>query len=85
MARIRTIKPEMFWSEDLAACDVTAMVTFQRLLTRAGDSGRFLAHPAITAGVAWPLRIEHAPAHVARDLDQLAAVGIFRRRQGGAA
>lgn len=82
MARIRTIKPEMFWSEDLAACDVTAMVTFQGLLTQADDSGRFLAHPAIIAGQVWPLRIEHTPAHVARDLDQLAAVGIICRYTG---
>ncbi|MCY0940189.1 MULTISPECIES: hypothetical protein [Streptomyces] len=82
MARIRTIKPEMFWSEDLAACDVTAMVTFQGLLTQADDSGRFLAHPAIIAGLVWPLRIEHTPAHVARDLDQLAAVGIICRYTG---
>ncbi|MCX5583034.1 hypothetical protein [Streptomyces erythrochromogenes] len=82
MARIRTIKPEMFWSEDLAACDVTAMVTFQGLLTQADDSGRFLAHPAIIAGLVWPLRIEHTPAHVARDLDQLAAVGIVCRYTG---
>lgn len=82
MARIRTIKPEMFWSEDLAACDITAMVTFQGLLTQADDSGRFLAHPAIIAGFVWPLRIEHTPAHVARDLDQLAAVGIICRYTG---
>ncbi|MER5567222.1 hypothetical protein ABT083_13590 [Streptomyces goshikiensis] len=82
MARIRTIKPEMFWSEDLAACDVTAMVTFQGLLTQADDSGRFLGHPAIIAGLVWPLRIEHTPAHVARDLDQLAAAGIICRYTG---
>ncbi|MFJ7589528.1 hypothetical protein ACIQZO_19530 [Streptomyces sp. NPDC097617] len=85
MARIRTTKPEIFWSEDLAACDDTAMVTFQGLLAQADDSGRFLAHPAISAGVAWPLRTEHTLAHVARDLDQMETVGTFRRRQGGAA
>ncbi len=82
MARIRTIKPEMFLSEDLASCDVTAMVTFAGLLTQADDSGRFLAHPAIIAGFVWPLRIEHTPAHVARDLDQLAAAGIICRYTG---
>ncbi|MFJ7589527.1 hypothetical protein ACIQZO_19525 [Streptomyces sp. NPDC097617] len=82
MARIRTIKPEMFWSEDLAACDVTAMVTFQGLLVQADDSGRFLAHPAIIAGLVWPLRIEHTPTHVARDLDQLETVGIICRYTG---
>ncbi|WP_371589107.1 hypothetical protein [Streptomyces virginiae] len=82
MARIRTIKPEMFWSEDLASCDVTAMVTFAGLLTQADDSGRFLAHPAIIAGFVWALRIEHTPAHVARDLDQLAAAGIICRYTG---
>lgn len=65
MARIRTIKPEAFESEDLAAVDVTAMVTFFGLLTQADDSGRFRDHPAVIAGRLWALRPEHTPAHVA--------------------
>ncbi|MFD6248207.1 hypothetical protein [Streptomyces roseolus] len=82
MARIRTIKPEAFESEDLAAVGVTAMVTFFGLLTQADDSGRFRDHPAIIAGRLWALRADHTPAHVAIDLEQLAEAGLICRYSG---
>ncbi|MEU9373716.1 hypothetical protein AB0D94_08115 [Streptomyces sp. NPDC048255] len=82
MARIRTIKPEAFESEDLAAVDVTAVLTFFGLLTQADDSGRFRDHSAIIAGRLWALRPEHTPAHVAHDLEQLAEVGLVCRYTG---
>ncbi|MFB6859503.1 hypothetical protein ACFCZQ_07815 [Streptomyces virginiae] len=82
MARIRTIKPEMFLSEDLASVDISAMVTFIGLLTQADDNGRFLAHPAIIAGFLWALRAEHTPEHVANDLEQLEAAGLICRYIG---
>ncbi|MFD8635886.1 hypothetical protein [Streptomyces sp. NPDC059533] len=82
MARIRTIKPEAFESEDLASVDVTAVLTFFGLLTQADDSGRFRDHPAVIAGRLWALRPEHTPAHVAHDLEQLAEVGLVCRYTG---
>ncbi|MFG2836075.1 hypothetical protein ACGFZH_11660 [Streptomyces zaomyceticus] len=82
MARIRTIKPEAFESEDLAAVSVTAMVTFFGLLTQADDSGRFRDHPAIIAGRLWALRADHTPANVAIDLEQLAEAGLICRYNG---
>ncbi|MFG2294705.1 hypothetical protein [Streptomyces sp. NPDC048603] len=82
MARIRTIKPEAFESEDLASVTVTAVLTFFGLLTQADDSGRFRDHPAIIAGRLWALRPEHTPAHVAHDLEQLAAAGLVCRYTG---
>ncbi|WP_121827736.1 hypothetical protein [Streptomyces sp. S1] len=82
MARIRTIKPEAFESEDLAAVGVTAMVTFFGLLTQADDSGRFRDHPAIIAGRLWALRADHTPANVAIDLEQLAEAGLICRYTG---
>lgn len=82
MARIRTIKPEAFESEDLASVDVTAMVTFFGLLTQADDSGRFRDHPAIIAGRLWALRADHTPANVAVDLEQLADAGLICRYTG---
>ena len=82
MARIRTIKPEAFESEDLASVDVTAALTFFGLLTQADDSGRFRDHAAIIAGRLWALRPEHTPAHVARDLEQLAEAGLVCRYTG---
>ncbi|MFE6461781.1 hypothetical protein ACFVP0_30545 [Streptomyces cinereoruber] len=82
MARIRTIKPEAWESEDLASVDVTAMLTFFGLLTQADDSGRHRDHPAIIAGRLWALRPEHTPAHVAVDLEQLAGAGLVCRYTG---
>lgn len=82
MARIRTIKPEMFESEALAECSVTAMLTFIGLMTQADDAGRHRDHPAIIAGRLWALRPDHTPAHVARDLEELAAAGLICRFTG---
>ncbi|WP_185836838.1 hypothetical protein [Streptomyces sp. WAC 06783] len=82
MARIRTIKPEAFESEDLASVSVTAERTFYGLLTLADDSGRFRDHPAIIAGRLWALRAEHTAAHVAADLEQLADAGLICRYTG---
>lgn len=82
MARIRTVKPEMFESESLAECSVTAMLTFVGLLTQADDSGRHRDHPAIIAGRLWALRPEHTATHVAHDLEELASAGLVCRYTG---
>ncbi|GGP40603.1 hypothetical protein [Streptomyces abikoensis] len=82
MARIRTIKPEAFVSESLAACTVTAERTFFGLLTQADDHGRHRDHPAIIAGKLWPLRPEHTPLDVEDDLQQLASAGLICRYTG---
>ncbi|WP_043267163.1 hypothetical protein [Streptomyces sp. CT34] len=82
MARIRTIKPEAFESEDLASVSLTAMVTFFGLLTQVDDSGRHRDHAAIIAGRLWALRPEHTATHVARDLDELASAGLICRYVG---
>ncbi|MEU2868664.1 hypothetical protein ABZ769_05585 [Streptomyces olivoreticuli] len=82
MARIRTIKPEAFVSESLAACTVTAERTFFGLLTQADDHGRHRDHPAIIAGTLWPLRPDHTPLDVEDDLQQLAAAGLICRYTG---
>ncbi|MGW7304407.1 hypothetical protein ACWGI1_02370 [Streptomyces sp. NPDC054835] len=82
MARIRTIKPEAWESEDLAAVDVTAVVTFLGLLTHADDAGRHRDLPAIIAGRLWALRPNHTPAHVANDLEQLASRNLVCRYTG---
>ncbi|MFG2115586.1 hypothetical protein ACGFRB_23650 [Streptomyces sp. NPDC048718] len=82
MARIRTIKPEAFESEDLASVDVTAVLTFFGLLTHADDAGRHRDIAAIIAGRLWALRPEHTPAHVAQDLEQLAERGLICRYTG---
>lgn len=72
MARIRTIKPEAFFSESLAEVSVEAERTFFGLLTQADDHGRHRDNAAIIAGLLWPLRAEHTSVHVEDDLHQLA-------------
>ncbi|MBA5221649.1 hypothetical protein [Streptomyces griseoaurantiacus] len=82
MARIRTIKPEAFVSESLAAVSLTAERTFFGLLTQADDQGRHRDHAAIIAGQLWVLRPEHTPADVEQDLAQLADAGLICRYTG---
>ncbi|MFG3130306.1 hypothetical protein [Streptomyces tendae] len=79
MARIRTIKPEAFVSESLAAVTLTAERTFFGLLTQADDQGRYRDHAAIIAGQLWVLRPEHTPAEVEKDLAQLSDAGLICR------
>lgn len=72
MARIRTIKPEAFFSESLAEVSVEAERTFFGLLTQSDDHGRHRDNAAIITGLLWPLRAEHTSVHVEDDLHQLA-------------
>ncbi|MFF4835175.1 hypothetical protein [Streptomyces sp. NPDC001315] len=82
MARIRTVKPDLFVNERVAACSVTAVVTYIGLFTQADDHGRHRDNPAIIAGLLWPLRAEHTPVHVEEDLQQLADAGLICRYTG---
>lgn len=82
LARIRTIKPEAFVSESLAAVSLTAERTFLGLLTQADDQGRHRDHAAIIAGQMWVLRPEHTPSDVETDLAQLADAGLICRYTG---
>ncbi|MEU2874058.1 hypothetical protein ABZ769_33495 [Streptomyces olivoreticuli] len=82
MARIRTIKPEAFCSESLAAVSVAAERTFFGLLTQADDHGRFRDQPAVIAGLLWSLRPEHGPLEVEEDLSQLADAELICRYEG---
>jgi hypothetical protein len=82
LARIRTIKPEAFVSESLAAVSHTAERTFIGLLTQADDQGRHRDHAAIIAGQLWVLRPEHGPSDVETDLAQLADAGLICRYKG---
>ncbi|GAA1357648.1 hypothetical protein [Streptomyces beijiangensis] len=83
MARIRTIKPEAFISESLAAVSVYAERTFFGLLTQADDHGRFRDQAAVIAGALWSLRPEHSALDVEDDLTQLHSAGLICRYEGG--
>ncbi|MFI1825396.1 hypothetical protein ACH41E_02925 [Streptomyces sp. NPDC020412] len=79
MARIRTIKPEAFVSESLAAVSLTAERTFLGLLTEADDHGRFPDQPVVLAGRLWCTRPGHGPVGVEDDLLQLVAQNLVCR------
>ncbi|MEI5097810.1 hypothetical protein RB200_03015 [Streptomyces sp. PmtG] len=83
MARIRTIKPEAFASESLAAVSLSAERTFFGLLTQADDHGRYRDQAAVIAGLLWSLRPEHGPMGVEDDLNQLHTAGLICRYEGG--
>ncbi|MFF9339716.1 hypothetical protein ACF1CG_08140 [Streptomyces sp. NPDC014773] len=83
MARIRTIKPEAFSSESLAAVSLSAERTFFGLLTQADDQGRFRDQAAVIAGQLWSLRREHGPEAVEDDLIQIDGAGLICRYEGG--
>ncbi|MEV8307186.1 hypothetical protein AB0P36_07415 [Streptomyces flavidovirens] len=82
MARIRTIKPEAFISESLAAVSVHAERTFFGLLTQADDHGCFRDQAAVIADALWSLRPEHGPLEVEDDLNQLDGAGLICRYEG---
>ncbi|MEY9848342.1 hypothetical protein ABH940_005443 [Streptacidiphilus sp. BW17] len=82
MARIRSVKPEYFESEDMAKVSLTAMLTFIGLSGQADDHGRFTANSKILYGKIWVLRDDTSPAQTEEDLDQLEAVGVICRYTG---
>lgn len=82
IARIRTIKPEAFASESLAAVSLSAERTFFGLLTQADDQGRFRDQAAVIAGLLWSLRPDHGPMGVEDDLNQLHTADLICRYEG---
>src|SRR3954468_5333253 len=82
MARIRTIKPEAFASESLAAVSLSTERTFFGLLAQADDHGRFRDQPAVIAGLLWSLCPGHGPLGVEDDLTQIHAAELICRYQG---
>ena len=56
MARIRTIKPEMWQSEELAQVSEAAMLLAIGLLNHADDEGYFKANPGLVKAAVFPLR-----------------------------
>ncbi|MFJ6783813.1 hypothetical protein [Streptomyces yangpuensis] len=82
MARIRTIKPEWFQSEDLAKVSLHAERTFLGLISHADDSGRHKDLASLITGYIWMVRGDHDIAGVEQDLDALADVGLICRYTG---
>ncbi len=75
MARIRTIKPDFFQSEDVAELSYRSRLTWIGLWTHVDDEGRCKANPRLIKGALWPLEDDVTAKHVRQDLDELQANG----------
>lgn len=78
MARIRTIKPELFTSASMAQVSVEARYVLVGLLTEADDDGRFLASSKRLAGVLFPHDEVIGSERVEDWLKELEAVGTIQ-------
>lgn len=71
MARIRTIKPDFFQSEDNINLSYRARLTWIALWTYVDDDGRCKDNPRLIKGHAWPLEDDVTAAEVEKDLAEL--------------
>ncbi len=75
MARIRTIKPEMFQDEKLAPMDVTTRFVFLGLIAMADDAGRVLDNCRVIDAFVFPETDDSSREALAR----LSRIGRIRR------
>ena len=80
MARIRSIKPEIWDDEDLAGVSETAMLLAIGLLNHADDEGYFKANIALVKKTVFPLREPSVSIHGA--LTELSNIGFIRLCEG---
>lgn len=79
MARIRTIKPGFWKSEDLSSVSETAHLLAAALLNYSDDAGYFNANPALIRAECFPLRETSVPIPVA--LRELSGIGYVELGQ----
>ena len=79
MARIRTIKPTFFKSDDVVALSLPARLTWIGLWLYADDRGRGIDDARLVKGDLWLLEDAVTVDNVQRYLDELAEKGRIRR------
>lgn len=79
MARIRTIKPELFTDAELASCTPWARWLFVGLLTEVDDKGRIIDSPKRICGAVFPHEDKVSAAKVKAWLDELVKIGCVKR------
>jgi hypothetical protein len=79
MARIRSVKPEFFTSETIAALTVQARLTFIGLWTYADDAGRAIDNPKLLKAAVWPLDDDVTAGQVAGHLDEFERANLICR------
>lgn len=75
MARIRSVKPEFFRSEELAPLSRDARLAFIGLWTIADDEGYYAYHPKILAADLYPLDDDVSAADVEKWIQELVDAG----------
>jgi hypothetical protein len=83
VARIRTIKPDFFRSDDVAQLTYRARLTWVGLWTYVDDEGRGKDNARIIKGDLWPLEDDVTHIEVEQDLAELAKAGRIRRYEVG--
>lgn len=78
MARIRTIKPSFFASEDVSALPLRARLTWIGLWTHCDDQGRCKDNVRLIKAAVWPLD-DVSLREIEEDLDTLAGAGRIVR------
>lgn len=79
MAKIRSIKPEFFTSEDVSALPLRARLTWIGLWTHCDDQGRTKDHPRLIKAAIYPLDLDVSLRDVEEDLTVLAEHGRIVR------
>lgn len=79
MARIRSIKPDFFTSEDVASLPLRPRLTWIGLWTHSDDHGRAKDDARLIKAAVWPLDDDVTVDDVGEDLDVLAAQGRILR------
>jgi hypothetical protein len=79
VARIRTIKPELFLSETVSSLSLEAERSFIGLLTQADDKGRMKESAPVLNGALWPCRPTHSVADMQQDIDEIVDKGLLCR------
>jgi len=80
VARIRTIKPDLWQDEDLAEVSEPALLLAIGLLNHADDEGYFKAHPGLIKAAIFPLREPSLSIHGM--LSELSSAGYLRLFEG---
>lgn len=79
MARIRTLKPELWQDEAFGVLSHEAQLVFIGLITQADDEGRLTGNPARLRAMLFPYRAEMPAEHVDGLLDELDDAGLIVR------
>jgi hypothetical protein len=80
MARIRSVKPELWSDEKLAEVPRAVRLTFIGLISAcADDAGRLKGNPRVIRGAVYPLDDDISVEEISRHLEQLAGIKVIQR------